>query len=301
MSVILIILIVLFGKNTKMSKKIVVLGSLGMAGHIMTEYLDSIEDYDVYGVARQTGRFVSKVLDVTDFKALREYLDLMEPDYVINCIGALVSHSKENPSNAILLNSYLPHFLSEVGDKLNYQLIHISTDCVFSGKEGGYTEDSFKDGDDYYARTKALGEIVNNKDLTIRTSIIGPELKENGTGLLDWFLKQSENIKGYTQAYWSGVTTLELAKAVDVIIKQDLIGLYHLCPAEKISKFELLKLFSEIWESKFEIVPYENYQVDKSLVCTRKDFKYPTPTYKNMLIELKQWMDNHSNYYVHYK
>ena len=282
-------------------KKIVVLGSQGMAGHIMAEVLDATGDYEVFGVARQTGKYVDSVLDVTDFKALEEYLSHFKPDYIVNCIGALVSQSKEDLPTAILSNSYLPNYLSQMGNRIGHKLIHISTDCVFSGKDGQYTERSYRDGDDNYARTKALGEIINEKDLTIRTSIIGPELKSNGTGLLDWFLKQTDSVNGYTQAYWSGVTTLELAKATVEFIRQDITGLYQLCPKEKISKYELLKLVAKVWEKEVNIVPFDDYHIDKSLVCTRKDFNYKAPEYEKMLVELKQWMDAHSNYYQHYK
>jgi len=222
-----------------MKKKIVILGSQGMAGHIMAEVLDETGKYEVFGVARQSGNFVDKVLDVTDFTALENYLHDIKPDFVVNCIGALVSQSRDDVPSAILLNSYLPNFLSQLGNKLDYKLIHISTDCVFSGKDGQYTETSYRDGDDNYARTKALGEVINEKDLTIRTSIIGPEIKSNGTGLLDWFFKQQGTVNGYTQAFWSGVTTLELAKATVEFLRQETTGLYQLCPAEKISKFEL--------------------------------------------------------------
>jgi len=284
----------------KEKQKIVVLGSQGMAGHIMAEVLDETGDYDVFGVARQSGKYVDTIVDVTDFGALENYLTKIKPDYVINCVGALVSQSKNDLPAAILLNSYLPQFLSKLGNTLNFKLIHISTDCVFSGKDGGYTETSYRDGDDNYARTKALGEVVNDKDLTIRTSIIGPELKQNGTGLLDWFFKQEGTINGYTQAYWSGVTTLELAKATIAFLKQDITGLYQLCPEDKISKYDLLKLFAKVWDKTIEIEPFENYKVDKSLVCTRNDFNYPTPEFEKMLLELKEWMDNHSKYYEHY-
>jgi dTDP-4-dehydrorhamnose reductase len=278
-------------------KKIVVLGVQGMAGHIMAEYLDSFDDYKVFGIARSEGRYVTKQIDVLDFANVESYLNEVRPDVVINCIGMLVQQSKNDISTAILINSYLPHFLSELGQKLNYKLIHISTDCVFSGKDGQYKEDSFKDGDDNYARTKALGEVINDKDLTIRTSIIGPELKNNGTGLLDWFFKQSGEIKGYTQAYWSGVTTLELAKATHEMIKQDITGLFQLCPENKISKYDLLRLFSKIWNKKVTIIPFDNYAVDKSLVCTRKDFKYSKLDYESLLIELKRWIENHQTLY----
>ncbi len=283
-----------------MKKKIVILGSQGMAGHIMAEILDNTNTYDIFGVARKKGKYVDTVLDVTDFNALEKYLENLNPHYVVNCVGALVSQSKEDLSSAILLNSYLPNFLSGLGNELDYKLIHISTDCVFSGQKGQYTETSYRDGDDNYARTKALGEIVNDKDLTIRTSIIGPELKNNGTGLLDWFLKQKDTVNGYTQAYWSGVTTLELAKATVEFIKQDIVGLYHLCPHEKISKFELLKLFAKVWGKQITVVPYDDYKVDKSLICTRKELNYLVPDYEQMLVELKEWMDKHPEYYDHY-
>lgn len=298
------ILTVLFGNNIKMSQtkqKVVVLGSKGMAGHIMAEVLDATGEYEVFGAARQNGNYVDEILDVTDANSLKSYLEKVRPSFVINCVGALVSQSKNDVSTAILLNSFLPNFLSKVGNELDYKLIHISTDCVFSGKDGQYTEDSYRDGDDNYARSKTLGEVINDKDLTIRTSIIGPEIKTDGTGLLDWFLKQEGTISGYTQAYWSGVTTLELAKATLAFLKQDMTGLYQLCPNDKISKFELLKLFSKIWNKQITIEPYENYTVDKSLVCTRTDFQYATPEFEKMLIETKVWMDEHPNLYAHYK
>lgn len=281
-------------------QKVVVLGSLGMAGHIMAEVLAETGEYEVFGVARQSGKYVDQVLDVTDVKALESYLRKVKPAYVVNCVGALVSQSKDDVPSAILLNSYLPNFLSQLGNRLDYKLVHISTDCVFSGKDGQYTEESYRDGDDNYARTKSLGEVVNTKDLTIRTSIIGPEIKTNGTGLLDWFLKQNGTINGYTQAYWSGVTTLELAKATVELLKQDIAGLYQLCSKDKISKFDLLKLFAKVWNREIEVTPFDNYKVDKSLVCTRDDFNYPTPEFEKMLTETKQWMDEHPKYYSHY-
>ncbi|MBU1642802.1 SDR family oxidoreductase [bacterium] len=282
-------------------KKIVILGSLGMAGHIMAEFLDETDNYEVFGVARQSGRYVDRVLDITDFKELENYLDYIKPDYVINCAGALVSQSRDNLAYAILLNSYLPNFLSQSGEKLGYRLIQISTDCVFSGKDGQYTEASFRDGDDNYARSKALGEVINGKDLTIRTSFIGPELKTNGLGLLDWFFKQRGPVEGYTKVYWSGVTTLELAKAIGQFLEQGTTGLYQFCPKEKISKYALVKLFAKIWNKNVEVVPSEDHEADKSLLCTRHDFNYPTPEYEKMLIELKSWMDKHPAYYAHYE
>lgn len=281
-------------------KTIVVLGAQGMAGHVMAEHLTQSPDYKVLGVARTAGRFVSQALDVLNFNNLEKYLHDVAPDVVVNCIGVLVSRANNYVANAILINSYLPQFLSELGSKLDYKLVHISTDCVFSGKAGQYHENSFRDGDDNYARTKALGEVVNERDLTIRTSIIGPELKDGGTGLMDWFLKQVEEVNGYTQAYWSGVTTLELAKATCEFIDQKVTGLYQLCPQQKISKFDLLQLMAKIWNRQIRISPLDCYVIDKSLVCTRTDFTYPQPEYEPMLLEMKRWMDTRQGYYPHY-
>ena len=286
-------------QNSK--QKVVVLGSQGMAGHIMAEVLDGTGKHEVIGIARQKGKYVDVVLDVTDAKALTRYLEDVKPDHVVNCVGVLVSQSLDDVPTAILLNSYLPNFLSQLGNILNYKLIHISTDCVFSGKDGQYTETSFRDGDDNYARTKALGEVINDKDLTIRTSIIGPEIKTNGTGLLDWFFKQQDPVNGYTQAFWSGVTTLELAKATVAFIEQDITGLYQLCLKKKISKFELLMLLRDVWNKPLEVTPFDDYKADKSLVCTRSDFKYPMSGIKEMLIEIKQWIEEHPGYYKHYE
>lgn len=281
--------------------KVVVLGSLGMAGHVMVRHLASDKDFQVLGIARRAGPFVSEQMDILDSSQLGQALERIKPDYVINCVGVLVKRSADDVCAAILINSYLPHFLSGLGTTIDFKLIHISTDCVFSGNEGGYREDSFRDGDDNYARTKALGEVINDRDLTIRTSIIGPELKQNGTGLLDWFLKQQGQIKGYSKAYWSGVTTLELAKATRELIKQKVNGILQLCPDEKISKYELLKLFAKVWDKNIGIIPSEDYEVDKSLISIRKDFRYTVSGYEQMLAELRAWMLAYPNYYQHYK
>lgn len=282
-------------------QKVVILGVLGMAGHIMCEFLDNTGDFELHGIARMSGNYVNKLLDVQDFGQLQTYLEDIKPDIVINCVGVLVSPASADVARAILLNSYLPHFLADLGDRIGFKLVHISTDCVFSGRKGAYQENAFRDGDDSYARTKALGEVQDQEHLTIRTSIIGPELKLNGTGLLDWFFKQTTAVGGYTKAFWSGVTTLELAKATYSLLQQNVSGLVHLCPDEKISKCDLLKHINQIWQRGILINPVEDYFVDKSLVCTRKDFEYTCPDYVYMLGELKSWTDSHPDYYGHYQ
>ena len=294
-----IILIGQFGRSINM-KKIAVLGALGMAGHLVINHLITTGKYKVLGIARQAGPNVDIVFDALDFDALEKCLFENDVDVVINCIGVLVSGSRDDISTAVLANSYLPNFLSKLGASLGFTLVHISTDCVFSGNTGGYIEDSFRDGDDNYARTKALGEVFSEDHITIRTSIIGPELKSNGTGLLDWFLKQKGQVNGYTRAYWSGVTTLELAKAIVVFLQQDIRGLVQLCPKNKISKYKLLELFNEIWCRDCDILMDDSYCIDKSLISTRDDILHYVPEYREMVIELKSWMLSNKNYYLHY-
>lgn len=281
-------------------KKILVLGSLGMAGHVMYQYLQQSQ-YEVVGVARSEGFSVDRVLDVADFGALRELLRDIRPDVVVNCVGVLVSGANSDICNAILLNSYLPNLLAKEGLNLGFKLVHISTDCVFSGLEGGYIEAAFRDGDDNYARTKALGEVNDVRNLTLRTSIIGPELKSTGVGLMHWFLSQRDSVSGYTMAFWSGLTTLELARVVDFSLCNDLNGLVHPVPPSRISKFDLLCEIKSVWELDIAIAKNDEYRVDKSLVATRKEFSYSVPSYREMLLEMKNWMDANSTFYSHYQ
>ena len=284
-------------------KKILVIGSKGMAGHVVKSYLNDLGIYEIWGMARgaeDEGNFIH--LDVGKTEELEQILNENKFDFVINCIGLLNKTAEDNPEQAIFFNSYFPHFLSALGKKIGFKLIHISTDCVFSGKEGGYAEDSFKNGIGFYAQSKALGEVVNDRDLTFRTSIIGPELKSDGIGLFHWFITQTNPISGYKEAYWTGVTTIELAKAIHEAIKQELKGLYHLVNGDKIAKYDLLKLFNQTFkENKIPIEGKSDYKVDKSLVNSRSDFNYEVPSYEAMIEQMKDWMVNPPSFYLHYK
>ncbi|MFX0049310.1 MAG: dTDP-4-dehydrorhamnose reductase family protein [Candidatus Hermodarchaeota archaeon] len=273
-------------------KKILIFGSTGMAGHVITRYLKSINKYEIFDAALNKLHNKTIEINIEDKESVINLLRKIKPDIVINCIGILIKESSEKPALAIYINSFFPHLLAELGVELDFKLIHLSTDCVFSGKRGGYSEDDLKDGEDHYAKTKALGEVINNKDLTFRTSIIGPEIKKNGTGLFHWFMTQKGSINGFTNVYWTGVTTLELAKVIDKAIDQDLSSLYHLVPSKNISKYELLKLINEIWNRNVEILEYGEYYSDKSLINNRNDFDYKIPNYREMLIELYEWMKN---------
>lgn len=279
-------------------KKVLLFGATGMAGHVTYYYLKNTGKYELTNVVYRTKLTDdSIVVDVTNKEAVLEVVRKTNPDLIINCIGILIKGSKEHPDNAIFINAYFPHLLKKLSDEIGAKLIHISTDCVFSGKKGNYTEEDFRDADDVYGRSKALGEIINEKDLTIRTSIIGPELKKNGEGLFHWFMQQTDKVNGFKTAIWGGVTTLELAKSIDAAIEKNLTGLVQLSNGIGISKYDLLHLFKEIWNKKdIEILPYNGNGVDKSIAKSKR-FDYEVPEYKEMLIEQYQWMETYYGLY----
>jgi dTDP-4-dehydrorhamnose reductase len=284
-----------------MARKVIVLGANGMAGHILTVGLKGDCAYEVISVARTKSVINPNVLmDISDFDSLATLIKNINADVIINCIGLLNKTAEDNSDQAILLNSYLPHFLESQTKNTNTKVIHISTDCVFSGEEGAYTEKSFKNGKGFYAQSKALGELENTKDLTFRTSIIGPELKINGIGLFHWFANQSGTINGYTNAYWTGVTTIELLNAIKTAITENLSGLYHLVNDCKISKFNLVTIFNEIFHKNLIINPYLGYEVDKSLINTRSDFTFKVNSYEVMIYEMKNWIESNKGLYPHY-
>lgn len=280
-------------------KKIFIFGSTGMAGHVITQYLESLNRYIIFNASLDRLNDKTIIINVEDKELVEEILTQKKPDIVINCIGLLIKDSAKYPDKAIYLNSFFPHYLVQLGKHLKYKLIHLSTDCVFSGKRGNYSEEDIKDGVGYYACSKALGEIINDKDLTFRTSIIGPELKPDGSGLFHWFMNQKGTVNGYSNVYWTGITTLELAKGIHKAIEQNIKGLYHLV-SEKISKYELLNLIKEIWDIDIRILEDFDHKNDKSLLNNRDDFNYKIPSYYQMLMELHEWMKNWNDYNYNY-
>lgn len=282
--------------------KVLVLGGSGMAGHTISLYFKEA-GHDTTVFSRTKIDFAENIVgDIRDFKVLKDIIDEGIYDAVINAIGVLNQQAEAKKSNAVLLNSYLPNYLSDVTKNSTTKIIHMSTDCVFSGKKGNYSELSFRDGETFYDRSKALGELDNNKDLTFRNSIIGPDINENGIGLFNWFMKQEGVIEGYTRAIWTGVTTLTLAKAMEQAIKENLTGLFNLVNNSSISKFELLNLFNmHMRENQVKINPSDKIALDKSLISKRNDFSFVVPDYESMIIELKDWILKHISYYPHYK
>ncbi len=288
-----------------MKKQVLILGSSGMLGHVVNLRLRSLHDlFHVTDVSRNNDGFKSDIMmDVTDFDALKKLVETQKPDIIINCVGVLNNNAEINPSNAILINSYLPHFLAKVTETTKSRVIQISTDCVFSGLNGNYNENALMDAKGYYGRSKALGEIINDKDLTIRTSIVGPELHTKGIGLFQWFASSQGNIQGYSNVFWTGVTTIELSSAIVAFINEGTTGLYHFVNGVKISKFDLLRHFRSVFTKSGvdDIIPNNRDHIDKSLVNTRTDFSYMAPSYQKMILDMKKWIIENSNIYPHYQ
>lgn len=281
-------------------KKILVLGSTGMVGHLITLYFTERE-YDVTAFSSTPFNYCKNIIgDAMNQDLVSKIVLEGDYDYIINCIGLLNKTCDEFPSKAVYLNSYLPHYIYELTKASKTKIIQISTDCVFSGKTGPYYENTFKDGETFYDKTKALGEIVDNKNLTFRNSIIGPDMNPNGVGLFNWFMKQSGTIMGYKGVLWTGVTTLTLAKAMECAMKENLCGLYNLVNNNTISKSDLLKEFNSAFKRDIKVVDNSDLKIAKILINTRNDFSFVIPSYHDMIVEMADWINNHKHLYNHY-
>jgi len=281
--------------------KILMLGASGMAGHMISLFF-SENGYDVSAFSRSPCSFVKHIKgDVKNLSFLKEIIVEHEYDAVVNAVGLLNQEAEDDKASAVFLNSYLPHFLSSLTKEKKTRIIQMSTDCVFSGKTGGYSESSFPDGETFYDRSKALGELMNEKDLTFRNSIVGPDMKADGIGLFNWFMKQKGEINGYRKVIWTGVTTLTLAKAMKAALECNLTGLYNLVNNETISKYDLLRLFNTyLREDKILIHPEDSVVSDKSLRNNRTDFAFVVPSYEEMVKEMRDWLLSHKELYSHY-
>ncbi|PZD95144.1 SDR family NAD(P)-dependent oxidoreductase [Paenibacillus sambharensis] len=274
--------------------RMLVIGGRGMAGHMLVRYFRRVTGAQVFSTVRDPkGEEGEILLEATDMNEVLRAVCDTSPHYIVNAAGVLNQYAEKKPADAYLVNGLLPHWLRYAANEAGARLIHISSDCVFSGYDGGYTEDQRPDGVSVYAVTKAIGEVWDPRHLTIRTSIIGPEIRDNGIGLLQWFLKQQGTIKGYERVMWNGVTTLELAKAVHYAIEQpEAGGLVHLAAPEPVSKLELLQLFQRVWNrSDIAIEPDDAIRLDRTLKSTRPDWNYQVPEYRTMLEELAAWME----------
>ena len=282
--------------------KILVLGCNGMAGHLISLYFKE-QGCKVVGFARSASTFLDKTIigDASDIPFIKQTINEGNYDAVINCIGLLNQFAENNKAMAVLLNGYLPHYLAEITKDTKTRIIHMSTDCVFAGNDGPYSEEFFPNGRTFYDRSKAMGEINNSKDLTFRNSIIGPDINVSGIGLFNWFMKQDRSIGGYTGAIWTGVTTYTLAKAMEAALKENLTGLYNLVNNESINKFDLCSLFNKYFRKGEVIInPDDRLQLDKTLICKRNDFSFVVPSYEQQIKEMRKWVDAHPSLYSHY-
>lgn len=262
--------------DIKKPAKILVLGASGMLGSAVMLAFIGNKDMLIKGTVRSPSAFstlpqkikpyIQAGINIEDFDSLIGLFNQERPNIVINCVGIIKQlASSYNPLVAIPINSIFPHRLANLCVLSGARLIHMSTDCVFSGERGRYLENDQPDANDLYGRSKYLGEVDYPGCVTLRTSIIGHELNSSNS-LIDWFLSQNGAVKGYTKAIFSGLPTNEMARVIRdyVIPNPELRGLYHVS-VEPISKYDLLRLVSDVYGKKIEIVPDDLVTIDRSL------------------------------------
>ena len=260
--------------------RVLILGASGMLGSTLFRLFSSDPLYNTYGTLRKPSarnffpcglhnHLISNV-HIDDDSHLLRALSLVQPDLIINCIGLIKQlPNATDPLSCLLINSVLPHRIARHSSAIGARLVHISTDCVFSGKDGPYKETDLPDASDLYGRTKLLGELDYPNTITLRTSLIGHELNSTNS-LVDWFLSQSDQVKGFSNAIFSGLPTIEVSRVIkDIVLPNtSLTGLYHLSAAP-ISKLELLKLIAATYSKSILILPSEQPIIDRSLNSDR--------------------------------
>ena len=257
--------------------RILILGSTGLLGYTFTRYFFDREYFETFALIRNYSKikyFNEKhyekfvhINNILDYEETEKIIKNIKPDVLINCLG--ITNKKISNSNQseefIRINSLLPYRLQKICTGLGSRLIHFSTDCIFSGNKGFYSENDIPDPIDIYGRSKLLGELDFENTLTIRKSVIGHELISKN-GLLEWFLSQNKNVEGYKNVKFSGTTVLELAILIEkyVIPRSDLRGILNIS-GESITKFDLLKIIADLYDKKIDIIPNELIKLDRSL------------------------------------
>jgi dTDP-4-dehydrorhamnose reductase len=281
--------------------KILVLGASGMIGHVLLRYFAQSPGFSVVGSVRTVRErellpqaLHGQIVCGSDIEAdgLAELFSRVRPNAVVNCIGVVKQAAEgRDPLAAISVNALFPHRLLRLCKLSGARLIHLSTDCVFSGAKGMYSEQDTADATDLYGRSKLLGELDDLQAVTLRKSAIGPEL-EGTLGLLGWFLSQRGRTKGFTRAVFSGMTTLELARVIRdfVLPRPDLHGILHVA-AEPIDKYRLLCLIAQIYGLAIEIEPDDQLAVDRSLDASlfRRLTGYVAPSWPDLLRAMHQF------------
>jgi len=280
------------------STSVLVLGSTGMLGHALMHELSGRPGLDVRGTARSLdgvpaafadrfGDVVTTGVDVLDRPALRQFLLESRPDVVVNAVGVIKQvPTVVNTALTAEVNGLLPHVLAQACDEVGARLVHPSTDCVFSGRRGAYDEDDVPDPVDFYGRSKLLGEVSAVPHLTLRTSIIGPELTGKAS-LVEWFLAQrGTSVRGFRRAIYSGLPTAELATLIgDIVLEHPgLSGLWHVA-SEPIDKHHLLQLVAEAYDWTGEIAPDDTVAIDRSMRADRlrQEIGYAAPPWPELV------------------
>ncbi|ENP8456972.1 SDR family oxidoreductase [Photobacterium damselae] len=287
--------------------RILVVGATGMLGYSIFSNLSEAENLDVYGTVRNidgldkfflsNDKLISNI-DVNNFKSLERAVTAIKPDVVINCIGLIKQHDvSKRHIDSISINALLPHKIAQLCDTLEARLIHFSTDCVFDGKTGNYVESDLPTATDLYGRSKCLGEVDYGKHVTLRTSIIGHELKSS-VSLIDWFLSQEgSTVKGFSKAIFSGLPTAYIAKVIKDYVLPNLFlsGLYQLS-VDPIDKYTLISKVAYVYNKQIKIEKFEDFEIDRSLNSAK--FREETGFIPPSWDELVEFM--HSDYIKRY-
>ncbi|MEU2611994.1 SDR family oxidoreductase [Micromonospora sp. NPDC007271] len=283
-----------------MSRRILVMGATGMLGHTLVRQLNEAPGLDVHASARTTADLstvfppdvaarITGGVDVRDMAHVEQLLGRVRPEVVVNCVGIIKQRPDvQDAIHTVTLNALFPHLLARECARRDIRLIHVSTDCVFSGDRGSYVETDIPDPPDLYGRSKLLGE-PGDPALTLRTSIVGHELASNRS-LVDWFLSQTHEVRGFTKAIYSGVTTTEFARLLSSVVfpREDLTGMYHVA-ASPITKHDLLHLVAEAYDWPGRIVPDDRLSCDRSMSAEALALRtgYRPPAWPQMISQLR--------------
>jgi dTDP-4-dehydrorhamnose reductase len=282
--------------------RILILGATGMLGNCLYRYFSKLGSIEVFGTVRENKHrkyFCDKITeniihgcDASNFDTISDAINKVKPDLIVNCIGIIKQrYTNRKLADAIRINSLFPHQLAVYLKDFESRLIHISTDCVFSGSKGNYVESDLTDAVDVYGRTKYLGEIDLENTVTLRTSLIGHEIL-GSSSLVNWFLGQSDEVSGFTRAIFSGLPAVEMGLIIHnyILPNPSLSGLYHVA-AKPISKYDLLCLIKKYYRKKIKIIPDGKLVIDRSLNASKftDQTGYKSPDWESLVAKMEQF------------
>jgi len=274
--------------------KLLVIGCNSVLGQVVSLYCSQHNNHvdgldDEKSCLFDDREIFSLQIEPSSMNAIESIIKSENYDAILNCAAMLIKDSEEYPERADFVNGVFPHYLEELTAGTNTVIVHRSTDCVFSGKKGNYSLNDIPDGSSPYARTKSKGEIVNDKDITIRTSLIGPDIDKQGTDLFNWFINQSE-VNGFANSIWTGITTIEYAKDALYLLNNKKHGLFQCVPDKPITKYELIMLFEKYFPRNRVINRVENELVNKALKQEISGTGLHIPSYEEQISEMKEFV-----------